>query len=133
MIQMWANAPQDLQLLKLDIIEATGLGKDALHVYAGLAVFVAVRLMWRWRGGWFLAWVAALCLASGIEWLDMRVDAVDSVLEPDAAHWHDLWNTMFWPTMLLLFGRWLQPAFKAEPQLESSDLADQPFKDPPTV
>ena len=133
MIQMWANAPQDLQLLKLDIIEATGLGKDALHIYAGLAVFVAVRLAWRWRGGWFLAWVAALCLAAGIEWLDMRVDAVDSVLDPGADHWHDLWNTMFWPTMLLFFGRWLQPAIKPAPQPESSDLADQSFKEPPAV
>lgn len=123
MIGTWASAPQDLQILKLDIIEATGLGKDALHVYAGLAVFLLVRLAWRWRGGWLLAWTAALILACGVEWLDMRVDAAGSTLQPDGEHWHDIWNTMFWPTVLMLSGPWLQPRSTAK--TKSGDLADQ--------
>ncbi len=97
---------------KLSIIEASGLGKDALHVYFGLALFLAVRLVWRWRGGWFVAWLAVLAMACGGEWLDLTAEHGRSTIQPDAAHWHDIWNTIFWPTVLLLVGRWLQPRTK---------------------
>lgn len=133
MIEMWAAVPQDFQILKANIVEATGLGKDALHVYVGLAVFLTVRLLWRWRGGWLLAWLAAVTLAIFVEWLDMRALAGASPIKPDAAHWHDIWNTMFWPTVLLLIGRWLHPGVNFLPSAVSDDLADQPFKEPPAV
>jgi hypothetical protein len=94
------------------LVTSTDLSKDALHIYFGLALFVAVRLVWRWRGGWLVAWLAVLAMASGGEWLDMSLEASQSALQPDAAHWHDIWNTMFWPTILLLIGRWLQPEAK---------------------
>jgi hypothetical protein len=94
---------------KLSIIEASGLGKDALHVYFGLALFLAVRLAWRRRGGGLAAWLAVVVMACGGEWLDMTNEHSRATIQPDAAHWHDIWNTMFWPTVLLLVGRWLQP------------------------
>ncbi|KGB55028.1 hypothetical protein FG91_01657 [Sphingopyxis sp. LC81] len=94
------------------LVTSTDLSKDALHIYFGLALFVAVRLMWRWRGGWLVAWLAVLAMASGGEWLDMSLEAQRSAIQPDAAHWHDIWNTMFWPTVLLLIGRWLHPEAK---------------------
>ena len=94
---------------KLSVIAATGLDKDALHIYFGLALFVLVRLIWRRRGGWVIAWLAVLAMACGGEWLDMNAEINRSAIQPDAAHWHDIWNTMFWPTVLTLVGRWLQP------------------------
>lgn len=97
---------------KLSIIEASGLGKDALHIYFGLALFLAVRLLWRWRGGWIVAWLAVVAMACGGEWLDMTAEHSRSTIQPDAAHWHDIWNTIFWPSVLLLVGRWLQPQAK---------------------
>ncbi len=97
---------------KLSIIEASGLGKDALHIYFGLALFLAVRLLWRWRGGWIVAWLAVAAMACGGEWLDMTAEHSRSTIQPDAAHWHDIWNTIFWPSVLLLVGRWLQPQAK---------------------
>jgi hypothetical protein len=102
-------ASQLLQQFKTGVISATGLSKDALHVYFGLTLFVSVRLFWRGRGGWQLAWVAALALAVGVEWLDLEREAISGELQPDSAHWHDIWNTLFWPTVLALVGRWLEP------------------------
>ena len=125
---LWASAPLDLQNLKLYLIDATGLGRDALHVYAGLTVFLIVRLLWRGRGGWVIAWLAALALGLSIEWLDMQAEGKAGVPQPDPAHWHDVWNTMVWPTVLLLIGPWLQPKSKTEP---SVDLADQPLHNAP--
>ncbi|MBJ7439813.1 MAG: hypothetical protein JHD35_12410 [Sphingopyxis sp.] len=98
---------------KLSIIEASGLGKDALHIYFGLALFLAVRLLWRWQRGWIVAWLAVVAMACGGEWLDMTAEHSRSTIQPDAAHWHDIWNTIFWPTVLLLVGRWLQPTAKS--------------------
>ncbi len=96
------------------LVSSTDLSKDALHIYFGLALFVAVRLVWRWRGGWLVAWLAVLVMACGGEWLDLTAEYSRSTIQPDAAHWHDIWNTMFWPTILLLIGRWLHPEARPE-------------------
>ncbi|HEV7311757.1 hypothetical protein [Sphingopyxis sp.] len=107
---------------KVSVIEATGLDKDALHIYFGLTLFLVVRFLWRRRGGWVIAWLAVLVMACGGEWLDLNAEISRSSIQPDAAHWHDIWNTMFWPTVLLLVGRWLQPRPEApaEPDDEMS-------------
>ncbi len=140
MTEFLASAPQDLQNFKLTALNFTGLDRDALHIYAGMALFLCVRLLWRWRGGWIVAWLAALSLALGVEWLDIKAETAGGYLQPQPAHWHDVWNTMFWPTVLLLIGRWLHPKPKAEmtddpetPPEVSGDLADQTFEKPPPV
>ena len=125
---LFGYSPLDFQQFKVVMLGFTGLGKDALHIYAGMGLFLFVRLIWRWRGGWILAWLAVLAMACTVEWIDMKAEAANSALQPDVAHWHDIWNTMFWPTILLLVGRWLQPKPKA-----SGDLADQSFEEPPSV
>lgn len=94
-----------LQSAKLWLMDLTGLSKDALHVYVGLSVFLGVASLFRlplrdWRP------LAAVFLAAvaGEIW-----DLLER-LRPDqeplwAASWHDLWNTMFWPTMLFVLAR----------------------------
>ena len=130
---LFGYTPLDFQQFKFVALEATGLAKDALHIYAGMGLFLLVRLLWRWRGGWILAWLAVLSMACTVEWIDMKAEGVANTLQPDAAHWHDIWNTMFWPTVLLLVGRWLQPKPKLPKPEASGDLADQAFEEPPTV
>jgi hypothetical protein len=102
----------DFQQWKTEMIDVTGLAKDALHIHIGLLVFILVRLVWRGRGGWIVAWLVALAFALGGEWLDIRAEEAASALQPDPAHWHDVWNTMLWPTIFLVVGRWLQPQAK---------------------
>ena len=133
---LWQSAPQDLQLFKLHMIDATNLGKDALHIYAGMFLFIGVRLVWRRRGGWVLGWLAALTAALMVEFLDIRTELMEGNIQPDAEHWKDVWNTMFWPSVLLLVGPRLQP--RPKPAVDpSGDLADQSLDDaaeqPPTV
>jgi hypothetical protein len=130
----WAHAPRNLQLFKEFMIAGTGLSKDALHVYAGLLLFLGVRMVWRRRGGWVLGWLTALAVAMLVEYIDMQTENIEANLQPDSAHWHDVWNTLFWPTVLLLIGRWLQPRPKLSPAVETSgDLADQSFEETPPV
>ena len=108
---------------KLSVLEATGLGKDALHIYFGMTLFLTARFAWRGRGGWVAAWLAVLVTACGGEWLDLTAEYSRSTIQPDAAHWHDIWNTMFWPTVLLFAGRWLQPQ-------RAAPAADAPNRGP---
>jgi len=103
------------------LVTASDLGKDALHIYFGLALFMLVRLAWRWRGGWVAAWLAVLVMACGGEWLDMTAEFSNAAIQPDAAYWHDIWNTMFWPTVLLLVGRWLQPVVQPRADVSGED------------
>ena len=125
---LWDSAPVDLQLFKEFMIGTTGLGKDALHVYAGLILFIGVRVIWRRRGGWVLGWLAALAAALFVEWLDIRTEISEYNLRPDAEHWKDIWNTMFWPSVLLVLGPRLQPRPKPA-SVDSGDLADQASDD----
>ena len=136
-LQAFADSGQ-FQEYKLFLLEYTGLARDALHVHIGLAVFVLARLLWRWNGGWMVAWLAALAAALGGEWLDLGGEIARSDIQTDSAHWHDIWNTMLWPTILLFVGRWLHPRPKPAPETandeeESGDLADEPFEQAPPV
>ena len=94
---------------KASLVELSGLDKDALHIYFGLALFLLIRLMWRWRGGWVIAWLAVVAMAIGGEWLDMTREHSRS----------------------MLVGRWLQPKAKSsadEPAEMSGEDAERRFE-----
>lgn len=94
------------QALKLDVVSATGLSKDALHLYAGLSLFVALSWLFRKSQNLFVPWLAILVVALGAEVLDRR-DDISSL-----GHWrwkasvHDILNTLFWPTVLVILLTW---------------------------
>jgi hypothetical protein len=123
--------PELFQAFKEYLIAFTGLAKDALHVHIGLLVYLSVRLAWRRKGGWFLAWIIALAVTMTGEYLDLMAHGGAPSMHPDPAHWHDIWNTMLWPTVLLLVGRWLEPRRHNREPLQcggSSNLLDQPLE-----
>lgn len=101
---MGAEASLFYQQLKILLIDGSGLGKDALHIYAGMAIYLLVRLGLR-RQAW-VAWLAVLAAAVAGEWLDVEGEYLRGSLAPDGAHWHDIWNTMFWPSVLAVAERW---------------------------
>jgi TRAP-type uncharacterized transport system fused permease subunit len=95
----------DFQLGKLFMIHLTGLPRDALHIYVGLGVLLLVAFVSRRSLGHPLPILAVLLVAlSGELW-----DLIDTFRagKPLAwgKSWHDLWNTLFWPTALFLLAR----------------------------
>lgn len=94
-----------LQSVKLWLIHAVGLPRDALHIYVGLFVFLAFAGAFRislrdWRP---IAAVLFVALAGEI-W-----DLSDEFRSGHAfgwmKSWHDVWNTMFWPLVLFAIAR----------------------------
>jgi hypothetical protein len=94
------------QSAKSALVHFAGLPKDALHIYVGLAVFLGAALLLRrpLRGPVPICCVLAAALA-GEMW-----DVIDTYrigLSPVwSRNWHDIWNTMFWPTILFLLARY---------------------------
>jgi hypothetical protein len=101
---MFDFATAAYQGFKLLLLDLTGLSRDALHIHMGLAILLAVRLVWRGRFAWVAAWLAVLTFALAGEVFDWRSEGLRGVTVPWGAHWHDIWNTMLWPTLLSLIG-----------------------------
>jgi hypothetical protein len=93
------------QEFKLVIVSATGLSKDALHIYVGLFVFLAVVSVLRRPIHSSGPWLSVLCVAFALEFMDMRDDLSSLGKWRWAASVHDIVNTMVWPTVLLLLSR----------------------------
>lgn len=92
------------QQLKIFLLDITDLSRDAMHMHLGLAIFMLIWLLWRWRGARLLAWLTALAAALAGEYLDHPNWSVTEI--PDYVwneHWKDIFSTMLWPTILALF------------------------------
>ena len=104
-----------LQAAKLTIMSLTQLSRDALHVHAGLLVFVLAAVVLRRGLGTPGPWLAAMAVACGME----AMDAVDGIVA--YGHWrvrasaHDVANTMLWPTVLALACRFTRLAAWGDP------------------
>ncbi len=84
----------------------TGLPKDALHIYVGLSVLFAASLLLKRRVGTALpvAFVAVAAL-TGEAWDIIDRWGLGKSADPPA-HWHDIWNTLFWPVAITLLARY---------------------------
>ena len=94
-----------LQSAKLVILDATNLGKDALHIYVGLGVMLLVAVaLKRSLGDWRPLLAVAIAALAGEIW-----DVFDTWAHGGSprwnANWKDVWNTMFWPSVLFVLAR----------------------------
>lgn len=106
----------DFYTFKVSIIEATGLAKDALHIYVGVGVYLLCLLMLRplikkqsVRG--FIALIVVTAIALLGEYLDNRhiilpkgISALES--KNIKASIHDLINTCLLPFVLFALNKW---------------------------
>jgi hypothetical protein len=93
------------QSAKIMLGELTNLGKDALHIYVGMGVMLLVAIAFKKSlGDWRPIAAVALASVAGEVW-----DVIDTYsggrLPRFDANWKDIWNTMFWPTMLFVLAR----------------------------
>ena len=95
-----------LQQAKVVALAVTDLAKDALHVHVGLFVFFAAALLFGWPLRSWRPWLAVLAVAlAGEIWDIADTWGIGGPLRL-AANWHDIWNTMLWPTIIMLLARW---------------------------
>ncbi|HEX8364265.1 MAG TPA: hypothetical protein VF603_03160 [Allosphingosinicella sp.] len=98
----------------------TGLERDALHVHGALFLYLIAMAVLRQSRRSLLPWLIVLAAELTNEFYDAWYnwgEALAWIWESSAK---DLWNTMLWPTVLLLAGRytsWFQrpPAAEARP------------------
>ena len=94
-----------LQAIKTTIILTTGLSRDALHIYFGLGVFLLSAAALRTPLRSYLPWLAVWAAALFGELLDMRDDLAFYGYWRWDAGMHDVLNTLFWPSVLMLLAR----------------------------
>jgi hypothetical protein len=119
---------------KIWLIEKVGLTNDAMHVHGSLLILMVSAIFLRRRPDSIWCWFVVLVAELFNEYADLRGEAPgESTLD---ASLHDLYNTMFWPTIILILGRFLFPRRKkGEPDgaAASSDLAHEPLEQATTI
>jgi hypothetical protein len=93
------------QAIKIVITTVTGLSRDALHIYVGLAVLIVAAIVLRKHLSSAVPWVIVLAVATLGELLDMRDDIAGIGYWRWAESLHDVLNTMAWPTVLMVLAR----------------------------
>lgn len=111
------------QALKLVLVDTLDVSKDTLHVYVGMAIYLTLRAPL--RRGRLLAWSLVLVAALAGEFLDYRGEIMRQVRVAPSAHWHDIINTLFWPTLLALAEPWF-----ARPRAGSGENGERALEQP---
>ncbi|MDN5781688.1 MAG: hypothetical protein L0H23_06640 [Luteimonas sp.] len=95
-----------VQSVKLFILQLTGLSRDALHIYAGMLVFLLATAFTRKSPRSFVPLLAVFFIAVGMEALDAWDDLHTFGYWRIGASLHDIINTVFWPTVVFLLVRY---------------------------
>lgn len=106
----------DFTAFKMNVVETTGLAKDALHIYVGVGVYllclVALRPIIKSQGiRSFIALIVVTCIALLGEYLDNR-DTIEALgltglsREQILASIRDLINTCMLPYVLFALNKW---------------------------
>lgn len=118
---------------KIWLIETVGLTNDAMHVHGSLLILCVSAILLRRRPDSPWCWIIVFIAELFNEYADLRGLAPgEATLD---ASLHDLYNTMFWPTIILILGRFLFPRRRKDlsAAAPSSDLPHQPLEQPATV
>lgn len=103
-----------LQTVKHWLVSHLSLAKDALHVYVALIVFFGVALALKAPLRSWKPWATVLAVALAGEIWDLRDSVVTQSPIKLWANWHDIWNTMFWPSAIVLLARFTPLFGKAD-------------------
>lgn len=98
--------PSATQTIKLSLMSLTGLGRDALHVYAGLGVLFVSAAIFRLPLARLRPLLFVLAAACVVEIADGRDDLGLFGRWRWEASLHDVANTVFWPLVICLVARY---------------------------
>lgn len=119
---------------KIWLIEKVGLTNDAMHVHGSLLILFISAIVLRRRPDSFWCWLIVMLAELFNEYADLRGQAPgEATLD---ASLHDLYNTMLWPTVILVLGRILFPRRRQEQPRKltsSGDLAHEPLEQATTI
>lgn len=119
---------------KIWLIDTVGLTNDAMHVHGALLILCVSAILLRRRPDNLWCWLIVFLAELFNEYADLR-GAAPGEATIDAAL-HDIYNTMFWPTLILILGRFLFPRKNGDvvnPAAPSSDLPQQPLEQATSV
>jgi hypothetical protein len=119
---------------KIRLVEMIGLTNDALHVHGSLLILFGSAIILRRRPDSIWCWLIVFIAELFNEFADLKGVAPGEATIDAAVH--DLYNTMFWPTVIMLFARFIfvdRSSHGAAVPQGSSDLADQSLEQSPTV
>lgn len=114
---------------KIWLIDTVGLTNDAMHVHGALLILCVSALVLRRRPDSLWCWSIVFIAELFNEYADLRGATVGEATMDAALH--DIYNTMFWPTVILMLGRFLFPQTKTDivnPVASSGDLPQQPLE-----
>ena len=99
---------------KLWFIDHT-FARDALHIHLALILFIGSMLLFRWRLGDWRPWLVVFAAAMiGDGW-----DILDALVRGQRVYWDsdlpDIWNTLFWPSAIMLLARYTR-IFRPDPR-----------------
>ena len=119
---------------KIRLIDAVGLTNEAMHIHGSLLILFGSAIILRRRPDSVWCWLIVLLAELFNEYADLR-GAAPGEATIDAAL-HDIYNTMFWPTLILILGRFLFPRKNGDvvnPAAPSSDLPQQTLEQATSV
>lgn len=119
---------------KSRLVEYVGLTNDAMHVHGSILILFGSAMILRRRPDSIWCWLIVLAAELFNEFADLKGLAPGEASMK--ASIHDLYNTMLWPTVIVILGRFLFPPRGKIPLpeiIESGDCADEAFKQPTTV
>jgi di/tricarboxylate transporter len=119
---------------KTQLIGFVGLTNDAMHVHASLLILLLSAAVLRRRPDSIWCWLIVFIAELFNEYADLKGLAPGEA--SIRASIHDLYNTMFWPTIMLILGRFIFPPNAKEPVPpadESGDFANESLEEPAPV
>ena len=100
-----AMETSNYQFMKIHVLNAIDLSKDAVHLYIGMVVFLVAVVAWQNRRFTWLCLVPVFAIALIMEALDLHDDYRAFGYFRWGASIHDIANTTFWPVILVLLAR----------------------------
>ena len=119
---------------KTRLVEFVGLTNDAMHVHGSILILFVSAIILRRRPDSIWCWLIVLAAELFNEYADLKGLAAGEASMK--ASIHDLYNTMLWPTVIVILGRFLFPPRRKEQSSNvtpSSDLTDQTGEQPTTI